>query len=184
MENKFNIGELELFCNDDNRIKRLVKLANYIMAFGRHYEKKGHYNEKMYDQLVKEIRESQDEWQELEGIIFGHLENYVYNGIHGKHSIENNDICLGTLKLIREAYKTGVDLSYLSHSRLKSLIKRMEAIQIATYQSQIGNEDKEKMPKKFRKNDKTYADNFGRQSVKRKKDEQRKIDMENEVKNF
>lgn len=158
MENSYKLGELELAIYGTENEREVREMCNLILDFGRLYNKKGTYNEKMYKVLLNEIKEDKENWEKIENMLLNHIEDYMKNGVNNQHNMEHNDICIGTLKLMDIIYSAAKDEDYLQHNRLQNDIAKMEKLSRATFEAENRKPRKKHNNKSYRMEDEEYFD--------------------------
>lgn len=128
------ISTLEYSILDDSYEQKLRKLANWILFTGKRAEKKGMIDttQKFFQDMVNEIDENEEEYAQIEKLVFDQIDNYIKNGSHSVYTFECNDICTGTLKYFDELHKHCHNLKHTDDKRLKELINKMNNVAILT----------------------------------------------------
>ena len=128
------ISTLEYTITDDSYEQKLRKLANWLLFMGKRAEKKGSIDKskKFFRDMVDEIDDNEEEFAQIEKLVFDQIENYIKNGTNGKYTFECNDICTGTLKYFEELHKSCENFEHTDDKRLKELIVNINKVSALT----------------------------------------------------
>lgn len=121
------LGSLELTVAGEEKIQDLLTLSNYIMYSAKISELNGNIDtqEKSFIAMCKNIRNKPHQWTFIENRILGQVENYIENG---KYTIDENDICMGSLKYLMALYDNTKDMTYVQKQRVEKDMKKIEKV--------------------------------------------------------
>lgn len=112
--------------------KDVIATANAIMNLASLREKKNKndQNTEALQNLVSIICTDPEYWTMVENTILDNLEHYINHGYEKSYNFDDNDVCNGSLKLLKIAYQQAMSMGaeYVQKQRVDTMLSQMKTI--------------------------------------------------------